>query len=100
MATTKTKVAPKKESVKKVTKVAEVKEVKTPRTLDTRSLSFSTKDGKIDTEALKTAFDGILKDAERSNQENLAAARRFRINTTNMSNVFLSLRKITPKMGS
>lgn len=97
MSKTKTavKAAPKKST--KVVK-SEATEVKVPRTVDVRTMSFKTKDGKIDTVNLTTAVEALIKDAAKANDGQLAAGRRFRINTINIAKAFKDLREITPKV--
>lgn len=56
-----------------------------------------TPEGKLDLETLSTAFEVILKDAEKANKGNTAAARRFRINTKALEKAFPVLRATTPK---
>jgi len=54
-------------------------------------------DGLINIEALEAEFASILKDAEKSNKGNGAAARRFRLSTTALSKSFLDMRKVSTK---
>jgi len=81
----------------KSAKKSEATEVKAPRTVDVRTMNFKTKDGKIDTDNLTTAVEALVKDAMKSNDGQLAAGRRFRINTIKIAEAFKELRKITPK---
>lgn len=64
--------------------------------LEYTELNFVTRENKIDTEKLKEIFDRILQDAEKSNKVNYHAARRFRVNSTNLSKAFLEMRKVSP----
>ncbi len=58
---------------------------------------FLSKDGKIQTELLKTAMESIIQDAEKANNGQLAAGRRFRLNTISLSKIFKDMREATPK---
>lgn len=80
-------------------KVETVKTERTSRLVDTRETTF-VKSGKIDVDTLSTAFTALTQDAARANDGNLAAARRFRINSVAVSKAFKELREATPKMGS
>ena len=59
-------------------------------------VNFVTPEGKIDVETLKSVFDTIVADAEKSNANNGAAGTRFRINTVALSKEFTALRKLAP----
>jgi len=63
-----------------------------------KDIEFVTKDNKIDLDALEAAFNSILNDAKKAFlPRGAAAARRFRVNTVELSKHFLPMRDVTPK---
>lgn len=60
-------------------------------------LKMVTKDNKVNEENLEKVLECIKSDAKKANKGNIAAARRFRLNTTAFGKVSMSMRKVTPK---
>jgi len=60
-------------------------------------MEFITENDEIDIDALELALNSILNDAKKANKGALAASRRFRVNTIDISKHFLSMRNVTPK---
>jgi hypothetical protein len=63
-------------------------------------VDYTTSEGKINLELLRTECEALLKDAEKVNEGkfgHLAAARRFRIKTFQMEKGFKTARSATPK---
>jgi len=63
-------------------------------------VNYTTAEGKIDTELLRAEFEALLSDAEKVNSGafgSLAAGRRFRLKTFELTNGFKTARSATPK---
>jgi hypothetical protein len=65
-----------------------------------KEFNLVTPEQKIDVEVLREVFNTMITDAERSNEEKfgqLAAARRFRVNSFALAKALREVKKITPK---
>ncbi len=65
-----------------------------------KEINLVSPENKIDVVALREVFDSMIADAERSNEEKfgqLAAARRFRVNSFALAKALREVKKITPK---
>jgi hypothetical protein len=65
-----------------------------------KEINLVTPEGKINIDELRSTFDLMLEDATKSNEEKfgqLAAARRFRVNSFALARALRESRKVTPK---